>query len=382
MNKVKFKALLFIISAYSGQLFAGCDSCMQAAAQSANTSITTAVKQVDASTQNAVTQTKALTQAIKTAETSIVTILNANHQQYLQSLSAAASQIVGQIAIDTKTLTNLSDHELKSLVQTLSEVTTAKLKIENDKEFSPTLAQPASGDIMSDRTIFLKEGRVQQEQLTQAIMDAIHTYNDEGLDKDGGMSRRITSALASEDDDAFDASSLSNTTLIKDPVSAENIKKHIMLITNAEPVPRLTGNQSTKPNAADYELNRKVWNARMEITQQILVEEMLSKTGTIKSGDWQNGYMGEVENDSNGNTSLIEAMRGEVDGRLMTPGWYQNMKEMSTTGVTRELVYQGATQLKLMYMLLKKTDASLRLAALRATIKLDHDKTALNNAAP
>jgi len=378
INYVALSAMLLL----SNTSFAGCDSCMQSAANTANSQISNALNQVISTVNQSIAQTQALTTSIQAADQAINLTLTQTNLEFRTSLGAAAARISAEIARNTKAMTELTNHQVTELSKALAQMQNAKQKLENDREFSNELAQPSSGAFMVDRSIALKQGRVQQQQMLDAYMQNIHDYNDsvEAIDK--GMTYRHVVNLANMDKENYSPTPMITDTQIGTADEQEYIKNYIKLVTNHSPLKNVTVRDAQKTGAARYELDRRIWNSRMEIVQYTLADEMLDKTGTIDPTEWRSGYMEEARLDDNGKVSLMEALRAEVDGRLMTPGWYQNMKEMSSAGLSRETVYQKATQLKLMWEMLKKQDHTLRLLALQTAMELEEDKDRVRGLKP
>ena len=197
----------------------------------------------------------------------------------------------------------------------------------------------------------------------------------EEADYQAGMMSRLYLKIAQDDPETFRPTPLIAGTTIADGTEADYLKRFLVMTTNPVPLPRLNTGQATNLGAAEYEAERRIWNARMAMVQDVLTDELVSKTGTIAPSEWQYAYLEEAKTDADGKVSLMEALRADVDGRLMTPGWFQNIKQMSAAGVTREQVYQKATQLKLMWELLKREDHTVRLQALQTALALEADRS-------
>lgn len=379
-NIVKKKALIIILmsvlSIFSTTTYGGCDACMQAAAKTAESTLTSALSSTLASVETRVKLTKDLAQAIKQADININATLTSTNQQFRKSLDASGARIAMEISRNTKAVTDLTTHQVSQMTTTLKEKESAEQKIQNDRDFSQLTGQPVSGDVMVDRTIALKSAMVAREQILDGYMKQTHEINNSIEANDKKLSSRHIKDIAEEDEILFSPTPLITGTQIQTIDEQENTKKFIRLLTNYNPISNTnaTDKISSAFKANERELNRRIWNAKIEAVQYVLADEMLDKVGLIDPTEWKSAYMEEAQTDENGKVSMAEMLRAEVDGRIMTPGWYKNMKEMGSTGLSREIIYQKATQLKLMWELLKKEDHTLRLLAIKTSMALQEDK--------
>ncbi|MCU7951376.1 MAG: hypothetical protein KZQ74_13710 [gamma proteobacterium symbiont of Bathyaustriella thionipta] len=84
--------------------------------------------------------------------------------------------------------------------------------------------------------------------------------------------------------------------------------------------------------------------------------------------------MEEAEKDDNDKVSMYEIIRAGVDGKIATPGWYKNVKEMDYTGLLREEAYTSASQLKIMHEILKQEVNNVELTSLSVINELNKNK--------
>jgi len=175
-------ALWVSILILSENVNAGCDTCIQAAAQTANTNMTAAINSVTSSVQANVSATQALNASVQAVNASLQATINLNTQQLLQGLDASTNRIELSIQQNTKTVERMTDHTVKSMVKALKDVRIAEEVDENNKIYSDTLAQPLSGEIGANRAPLLKQGIVQSNQIWRQMAEDMHEWNNNTTD--------------------------------------------------------------------------------------------------------------------------------------------------------------------------------------------------------
>ncbi|MFA0809395.1 hypothetical protein [Microbulbifer epialgicus] len=371
-------AITLVIS--SGLAKAGCDPCIQAAAQSANAQMTAAINTVTTSVQANVSATQALNASLQAVNTSLQATLNLNTQQLLQGLSASTNRIELSIHQNSKTVERMTDHTVKSMVSALKEVRIAEEIDKNNKIYSDELAQPLSGEIGANRAPLLKEGLVHANQIWQKMTEDMDAWNNntDDVDKAGkGMKKNL---LLSEDEDVWNPIPLVTQRQITAEESID-MQKLLTMLVNPVPLPKATDEQmAANPKASAYELERRIHNAKLGLIHAVLSKTIADKQPLIpiSEEDWQKGYV-MAEPDVNGKVSIMSMLESETIGRIGSEGWYQDIKTKTPAGIVREQVYQQAINNQLMLRLINQEEEELSMLALMAISEIEQSRPTLPN---
>ena len=354
---------------------AGCDPCIQAAAQSANATMTSSINAVTTSVQANVSATQALNTSIQAVNTTLQAAINLNTQQLLQGLSASTNRIELSIQQNTKTVERMTDHTVKSLVKALKDVRVAEEVSENNKTYSDQLAQPLSGVIGANRAPLLKEGFVQSNQIWRQMSDDMHEWNNNTSDVDQAGSGMKKAILLTEGDDVWNPIPLVSERQITREQSL-NLQKLLTMLVNPVPLPAATEEQmASSPKAAEYEFDRKLLNAKLGLAHSVLAKSIADKQPLIpiSANDWQQGYVMAIP-DSEGNVSILSMLESETIGKLSSEGWYQDIKTKTEAGILREQVYQQAINNHMLLRLVEQEEQKLSMLALLAISELEESK--------
>lgn len=360
--------LLLVILFHVESTFAGCDPCIQAAAQTTSTQMTTSIQNVTASVQANVSATQALNASIQATDAAWQAAINLNSTNYLQGLDASTSRIELSQSQLLKTVENLADHEVQSIAKIFEQLYNAEQKAVTERMLRPELAQPMSGEIGANRAALLKQGIVQKDQQWRQmdINFAQWSDNTETVDSAGGSI--TTSMLLTEDPDVFDPTPLLTKNVITENESL-NMQKLITLLANPVPEKRISDDElATNPKAAQLELERKLRIAKRAIAFSVLSKGVAEREAVIpiSEDDWLLGYTIAAP-DNNGNTSYRDFLESETVGRLTSEGWYQDIKTKTEAGVLREQVYQQALNNHLLFKSLQQEEQQLLLLAIIAS---------------
>jgi len=363
-NNLLIVVSLSSIFFYSHDVRAGCDPCIQAAAEAANAQMTAAINTTTTSVQANVAATNALNSALQATSTVLTTTINLNTQQYLSALSASTNRIELSIQQNTKTQERMSDHTINSIVTALREVRVAEEVDDNNKTYSDKLAQPLSGIIGANRAPLLKQGFVQSKQMWRQMSDDMHEWNNNTDDVEGAGKGMKTAILLTENADVWDPIPLINSRQITNDESL-NLQKLLTMLVNPVPLPSATPAQmASNPRAPEYEFKRRMLNAKLEIAHAVLSKSISDKAPLIpiSPDDWQIGYtMAEPED---GKVSIASMLESETIGRLSSDGWYLDVKSKTPTGQLREQVYQQAINNQLTLRLVEQEEQQLMLLSL------------------
>lgn len=377
-NKRIFRKSCFaavLLALYNPVAHAGCDPCIQAAAQSANATMTSSINAVTTSVQANVSATQALNTAIQAVNTSLQTAINLNTQQILQGLSASTNRIELSIQQNTKTVERMTDHTVKSLVKALKDVRVAEEVDENNKTYSDALAQPLSGEIGANRAPLLKAGLVQSQQVWRQIADDMHEWSNNTTDVDQAGSGMKKAMLLTEGDDVWNPVPLvSEKQLTRD--QSLNMQRLLTMMVNPVPLPAASEEQlASSPKASEYEFDRKLLNAKLGLAHSVLAKSIADKQPLIpmSTNDWQQGYV-MAEPDSNGNVSILSMLESETIGKLSSEGWYQDIKTKTEAGILREQVYQQAINNHMLLRLVEQEEEKLTMLSLLAISSLEKSK--------
>jgi D-ribose pyranose/furanose isomerase RbsD len=370
---VYIPSLLIINTSY-----AGCDPCIQAAAQAANTSMTTAINTVTGSVNANVSATQALNASLQAVNASLQATINLNTQQLLQGLSASTNRIELSIQQTTKTVERMNDHTVKSMVNALKEVRVAEEVDQNNKTFSGEFAQPLSGEIGANRAPLLKQGLVQSDQMWRKMADDMFEWNNntEEVDQAGkGMKKAM---LLTEEDEVWSPLPLINKRqLTKD--ESLNMQKLLTMIVNPVPLPSATDEQkASNSKASEYEFQRRIINAKLGLAHSVLAKSIADKTPLIpmSDADWKKGYV-IAEPDADGKVSVMNMIESETLGRISSEGWYQDVKTKTPAGLLREQVYQQAVNNQMLLRLVEQEEQKLTMLALLAIAEVEKSRPSL-----
>lgn len=363
-----------LILAFSNSVYAGCDPCIQASAQQANTQMTTAVNNATTSVQANVSATQALSASIQATDAAWQTAIQLNSTSFLQGLDAATNRIELTQNQLLKVEENLTDHEINSIAKAFEELFNAEQVAETERMLRPELAQPISGDIGSNRAPLLKQGIVQMDQMWKSMDDNFSQWSSDTETVNLAGESITTSMLLTEDESVFDPTPILNSSVVSQDESL-NLQKLMTLLINPVPRKAMTDDELARdPNAAKKELSRKLDNAKLSIAFSVLSKGLAEREAVIpiSQDDWQMGYVLARPN-ADGKTSYREFLESETVGRMASEGWYQDIKTKTEAGVLREQVYQQAINNHLLYKSLQQEEQQLLLLAILAAEETNKD---------
>lgn len=374
-SKIVLPILAFFSMFHSGSAMAGCDPCIQAAAQAANAQMTGAINLVSTSVQANVTATQTLSASVQAVNTSLQAAIGINSKLLLQGLDASTNRIELSIQQTAKTFERMTDHTVKSMVKALKDVRVAEEVDENNKIYSKWLAQPLSGDIGANRAPLLKQGLVQSKQIWRQMSDDMYEWSNNTSDVDGAGKGMKKAVLLTEGDDVWSPVPLVTKRQLTVTESV-NMQKLLTMLVNPIPLPSATDVQmASSPKAAEYEFDRRVLNAKLGLAHSVLAKSIADKHPLIpiSKNDWQKGYI-MAEPDSTGKVSIMSMLESETVGRLASEGWYQDVKTKTPAGILREQVYLQAINNQLLLRLVEQDEQKISMLSLMAIAEIEKSR--------
>jgi hypothetical protein len=357
----------------------GCDICITKAVIKANAQLQAAVNATNVAVEANVAATQALETTVTTSTAALQSLIEINTQQYLAGLSAATNKIELTIQGSIETDSRLTDHLVTSLVTLFKQLQLAEQVDKNNKTYHPQLAQPMSGDIGANRAPLLKQSFVQTQQIFAKMVADMQLYSNNTTDVDTAGGSIKSGVLLAEDAAVFDPLPF----LLEERLSDEQSLRFQRLLTilfNPVPLKAATPDEmASSPAAVEYELNRKLHNVKTGLAHSVFADMLAQKSATLplSEADWQQGYVNVIPDES-GNISQAEFIRAETEGRLLSEGWFLNIKSMSSAGVLREQVYQQAMNNYLLAEQLKNDRQTLLLEALQQVQTLKTNRPAMD----
>ncbi|MCU7951325.1 MAG: hypothetical protein KZQ64_04695 [gamma proteobacterium symbiont of Bathyaustriella thionipta] len=261
-----------------------CDVCMNKSAGKMNSDIASGATPMPGDVAPSIGLTVSEIGMVVAADVAINASIWSNHYIWLNAWSASTETIVSSIAQSTKAMNELKNHQIEKATETVKQVQSVIEKNNEDREFSTVLSQPASGDLKVDQTIALKEGVSKNHEFLVKQMVQVHKTNDsiEAIDK--GLSSRYIINLAKLPASDFSSNGIINATYIKSQDEQDSSVRYVQLSTNPIPLRNANymdkGKNSMKVNK--YEIERRLWNGKIEIIQRIMNENVINKIGMIE----------------------------------------------------------------------------------------------------
>ncbi len=356
------------------QAQAGCDPCMKAAATAANSTMTSGLASTTAAVDANVAATSTLNASVQAANVGIGSAIQANNKLLLSGIDASTNRLEMAIQQNTKTEERLTDHVLETLVSALKQAHVANQNDWHNKTLGP-VSRPLSGDIGANRAPLLKQGIVQNQQIWEQMTKQMHEWNEDTTVADEGHAALRVAKILAEPEEVWNTLPM----LTKNQVTEEEslkLQRLLTVLVNPNPLPKVADTEiASNAKAAEYELNRKLHNAELDLVFSVLSKPLADRQPTIpiSTNDWQQGYV-TSEPDSNGKTSFLSMLESETLGRLGSEGWYLDIKTKTEAGILREQVYQQAIRNQMLLYKLKQEEQNVLMLALIAKHDIQEDK--------
>ncbi|MCU7951374.1 MAG: hypothetical protein KZQ74_13700 [gamma proteobacterium symbiont of Bathyaustriella thionipta] len=292
----------------------------------------------------------------------------------LKALEAFTNRIVLEYVRLTEAQENLTDHYLNSFATIQKQDLAASESLKIDKEFSE-MAQPASGEVGVCKAVDLKKATIQSQTINVEMAQAFNNYNYDEKNNIGKsyQNKMIKEALELGEVFFIDEGMFSGALTLSD----DNIdKKHWMLayLTNQMPLANALQSERGKMSINKYVVERRIWNSKVLMTQQVLINQITDRKGLLDP-DWIEAYSGDKTTNK---ISLMDTLGREIDGKITTPGWFKNIKQMPQTGLKREMNYMLSLQNKVLLDIIKRRNDKNRLLSIGLMDDLNKRKAEFN----
>ncbi|MCU7951375.1 MAG: hypothetical protein KZQ74_13705 [gamma proteobacterium symbiont of Bathyaustriella thionipta] len=289
----------------------------------------------------------------------------------LYALDSFTQRVIGEVARSIKANEDLTNHIVNSTTTTYKNKESAKEKKYLENAFGK-YAQPVSGDVSVDRAELFKKAIVEKRQVKKDILTNMVKNNEKDVHLKG-MGTRYKKDLLEKFTDEYNFINY----LSKNQLSSSEYEKliaQITILTDLEPLSETTAiDKAGGGSVAKLEVEKRLWNSRTNIVRSALVDDTLNKTQLIDKGDWMYAYASNLTEGDKSKVSIYDFLSSEADGRIMTPGWFQNIKETTSTGLKREESYIDAIINKSLYELMLRKNSENQLSSILGVMQL-HEK--------
>lgn len=326
-----------------------CDAaCGGAALTAMGTSIASAVQSQASTTQQLLQGTNETTQNMVSLGADLAGSWTSSTMDLLSGLDARTAKLELAETIQIKERQYSTDALTKVFTQALREKHVAEKVSENNNMFSET-AQPETGEIAANAATPIKEAYFKSHQHAEAVAANQQQFADE---LNAGDSSYASSARLTSEEDIY-ASHLivCEKTLTVDEIN--QMQTLVTYITNPKPLPVMPESQTASHKGQQYELKRKVHNAKRQMVSAI-VNEIVAHRAEFASPDIVRSYIS--RSSQTPELSLGETFDSIITGRLSADGWYLNIKGLTKTGLQREMAYLQAEENYLLFMLSQRRE--------------------------
>jgi len=222
-----------------------------------------------------------------------------------------------------------------------------------------------------ETTTSFKEASTQKKQLHKVTAQAFQNYNDKSDAVDKGMEYRVVLDRVNQDKENLRIDNWFRKDATLTDIEVDQLNWMTATVSNAIPLPNVSERSAlSDTKSPPYEVERRIWNSRVASLQQVVSDQITDRTALVEP-DWIEGYAGDPSTDK---ISILESLSREIDGRLETPGWFQNVKQMPKSGLKREMNYLLAIENKLIYELVERINHKNRLLSLSLAKKLNEQR--------
>jgi len=317
-----------------------CDSgCAGAAINQMGSSVGNSVSNLEQAYRDEGDALQDIVDSMNNFSTDLTTILADNNNKYLQALSASTNRIELSVNQQQKTYENMSGHSLNTITTALKQSYVLDAINNNNKQYSD-ISQPLSGHIGVDRAGELKAINAKEHQIKNRLLSNYRNYIEDNKKTDSSAGRSINNSInLSIFDDNNKVHSLLTKSVVDD-VSSENYQKILSLFGGLNPIAKKSGESD-----AEYELNRRRYNAMLVIVMSTFYEQLVTRKG-LGEKDLNNYYINNELNADN-KISSHSIYSNDSIGRLTDSEWYGSIKRLNKSGIERELIYQQAISSRL-----------------------------------
>lgn len=341
-----------------------CDAgCGGAALQTMGASISSALQSQASTNQQLLQALNDTTQSTVSLGTDLVDVWTSDTMDLLSALDARTAKIELANTAKIKALEISTDTTNKVFAQTLREKYIAEKISENNRDFSNT-AMPETGEVLSNLAGELKEAYIKSDQLSVEISDIQNEYAKEltAADTTYATNQKLTAP-----DDIY-RSHIVHCEKTYSAADLTNLQKLLTYLTNPQPLPVLPDKELSSPKALEYELSRRVHNAKLGMVSAV-INQVISHKAQFADPNFVRSYVSRSANEPE--MSVSETMDSLVNGRITSDGWFLNMKITSKTGLNRELTYLKAEENALLFLLSQRREWRNQMLAILATQELN-----------
>jgi len=321
-----------------------CDSgCGGAALQAMGASIASAEQNQANVNQQVLQALNDTTQNIIGLGTDFADSWTSSTMDLLSALDARTAKIEIAQAIQIKEREFSTDAFNGVFTQALREKYVAE-KVSENNRLLPVLVVSETGEIGTNASLSLKEAYFKTHQHAEEVSSNQALFGEEITPGNSsfGVSARLTSS-----DDVYKGHLLHcEKTLNNNELN--NIQTFVTYITNPKPLLVLEDRKLASPRAQEYELKRRIYNAKSQLVSTI-INEVVAHRAPFASPDIVRSYVSRSSTESK--LSITEALNSLVEGRVSSDGWYLNIKLLNKSDLQREMTYLKAEENTLLFML-------------------------------
>lgn len=316
--------LINIATLSSFAVRAGCDACLQAAVQQAQTQISTSLTTLEQSVASNVQATQVLNTTIETANSTLTLLMEGQHRLLLQSLDAAAVRLEGAQTAQAKTIEKVGDHISQTVRQTMGGVLEAQMVFEHDELYGER-SIPMTADVSADRAPLLKEALQEYQTQLNLANVAFKEWYFSVEPGDKSVTRR--KLLVEEKMTTLTAQIDGLMGNLLTQAQTDNLLELFRLALMPEP-------QDISSMSAEQALTYRTRYHDLAFKYQALAAYVLKRAPLLSTDNWNTGYV--VINEEQGKTSINEFLHSETDRKLFAKPWYLNISTRTTPGLLRE----------------------------------------------
>lgn len=206
----------------------------------------------------------------------------------------------------------------------------------NNADFS-VASMPETGNICANAAPSRKEGYFKAFKLEEEILNVQEEYSNELNNIDQAY---VATSRLSANEDIYNPALMVCEKTISDE-DLRHMESLMLYLTNPFPLPSFPEKDWVSPDIQEYEIKRRLYNAKTKWVTGIL-NKVLASRAELSSSSWVQSYAHVPS--SNSKISNTESISSLIEGRVSSDGWYLNIKSLNKPGLNRELVYLKAEE--------------------------------------
>jgi len=326
-----------------------CDSgCGGAALQAMGTSIASAMQSQASANQQLLQSINDTTQSSVNLGIDLADTWTTSTMDILSALDARTSKIELAQTMQIKGKEYATDGFNNVFTQALREKFLAEKVNENNRIFS-VLSMSETGEIGANAASSIKESYFKSHQHAEAVASNQEQFGEELTPGDSSFA--VNARLTSSEDVYKGYLIACEKTLSNDELN--QMQTLVTYISNPKPLPILDHTQNLSSKGQEYELKRRLYNAKSQMISTI-VNEIVSHRAQFSSPDIVQSYVSRSSTEPE--LSISETFNSLITGRVSSDGWYLNIKILNEVGLQREMTYLKAEENALLYMLSQRRE--------------------------